>query len=193
MRDIDIREALRLEMECVHKTDPGTRIIEEMGLCQGLARVDLAVVNGTLHGYEIKSDQDTLARLPGQADVYSRIFDYVTIVTAKAHEHKLREVVPHWWGIRVAVKSESSISLQTRRRARRNESIDAYCVAQLLWKDEVLSILERLGLAEGYRSKARPVLWRRLVSSLTVSELSEVVRESVKRRAVHLPAIARSE
>ena len=34
--------------------------VEELGVCRGRVRVDVAVVNGTLHGYEIKSDRDSL-------------------------------------------------------------------------------------------------------------------------------------
>ena len=72
MRDIDIRRRLRAD-ERLHPWDSNTRIVEELGLCQGVARVDLAVVNGTIHGYEIKSERDTLTRLSGQAEIYNHI------------------------------------------------------------------------------------------------------------------------
>jgi hypothetical protein len=99
MRDIDIRRALRLEMLRLHGDESDTRIVEELGLCQGIARVDLAVVNGSVHGYEIKSEHDTLARLPSQTDVYNRALDFVTIVTAPAHAEKIGDIVPPWWGV----------------------------------------------------------------------------------------------
>src|SRR5690242_7332263 len=72
MRDIDIREALRAEIARRHNGESNTLVVEELGLCQGIARVDLAVVNGSVNGYEIKSAHDTLSRLPAQSDVYSR-------------------------------------------------------------------------------------------------------------------------
>ena len=47
-------------------------ILDELGICRGRVRIDLTVVNGLLHGYEIKSERDTLARLETQADLYGR-------------------------------------------------------------------------------------------------------------------------
>ena len=68
MRDCDIRKALRKRLEEAHKGESGTRIVEEFGLCQGRARIDVAVFNGFINGFEIKSARDTLKRLPGQRD-----------------------------------------------------------------------------------------------------------------------------
>jgi len=58
MREIDIRRALLADVRQRHRDEPDTLIREELGVCQGIARVDLAVVNGSVHGYEIKSEQD---------------------------------------------------------------------------------------------------------------------------------------
>ena len=68
MRDIDVRTVLAAEVARRYKGDADTLIIHELGVCSGDARIDLAVVNGKLHGYEIKSDADTLKRLPAQAE-----------------------------------------------------------------------------------------------------------------------------
>src|SRR6187402_1509374 len=57
--DPDVRALLREYLEDVHKGSD-TRLLEELGLCQGDVRVDVAVVNGELSGYEIKSPSDTL-------------------------------------------------------------------------------------------------------------------------------------
>ena len=67
------------------QNDPQTLIVEELGIRQGAARVDVAVVNGSLHGYEIKSARDTLERLPKQSELYSSVFDTITLVTAENH------------------------------------------------------------------------------------------------------------
>jgi hypothetical protein len=182
MRDIDIRAALRVEMEAVHEGDPDTLILEEMGLCQGIARVDVAVVNGSLHGYEIKSDRDTLARLPAQAEIYNRVFDFVTIVTGRNHERKVADSVPQWWGISIAVPNRTGLKLHTRRRARRNKQLNPLSLVQLLWREETLLALAQLGLAEGLKSKKRDILWTRLVESVDLTTLSSIVREAIKRR-----------
>ena len=57
-----IRAALKGELERLHAGDDKLRIVEEFGIEHGAIRIDIAVVNGLLHGYEIKSDRDTLLR-----------------------------------------------------------------------------------------------------------------------------------
>ena len=75
MRDLDARTAIRRQLHAAHSADPDTRIVEEMGIWSGSVRIDIAVINGELSGFELKSDRDTLERLPNQADLYSRVFD----------------------------------------------------------------------------------------------------------------------
>src|ERR1700735_5066660 len=104
MRDLDIRRELRQQISRVHTGDPDTLVVEELGLCQGLARVDVAVINGSIHGYEIKSDQDTLSRLPAQAVTYNRVLDFVTIVVGSCHVQRIRQSIPRWWGLSVATQ-----------------------------------------------------------------------------------------
>lgn len=57
MRDCDIRSALGSKL----RSEKGAAacLVEELGLCQGDVFVDLAVVDGCLEGYEIKSDHMT--------------------------------------------------------------------------------------------------------------------------------------
>jgi len=182
MRDIDIRRALLSEMVRLYRGEPDTRIVEELGLCQGIARIDIAAVNGSVHGYEIKSEYDTLARLPSQANIYSRALDFVTIVTAQSHADKISDLVPDWWGIWIAVKDDGNLRLEVSRESEPNPEINPFAVAQLLWRDEALQALIDRGLATGLRSKPRGELWHRLASDLTVDDLRDIVRERLKRR-----------
>ena len=70
-RNLGLRPALRAHLDQQQLACPDTILIEELGLCQGLARIDLATVSGVLHGYEIKSNRDRLSRLASQAETYS--------------------------------------------------------------------------------------------------------------------------
>ena len=54
--DKTIRGALKDKIRKELSSDPYYRIIEELGIFQGQARIDLAVVNGSIHGFELKSD-----------------------------------------------------------------------------------------------------------------------------------------
>lgn len=53
-RDGDVRTLLKRHLIEIHSSTP-TRILDELGLCEGDVRVDVATVNGELSGFEIKS------------------------------------------------------------------------------------------------------------------------------------------
>lgn len=178
-----IRFALKekLERECY---DKNTKIVEELGLTHGAARVDIAVVNGVLHGYELKSDKDTLNRLPDQIKIYNAVLDKVTLVVGRHHLHHAIKIVPDWWGITVArsVEGGSKIHLLNIRESDLNPSQDLYAIAALLWRDEALVILESLNKAVGIRSKNRNVLYQKLVDELSADKLKQFVRDTLKAR-----------
>src|SRR5271170_7013537 len=117
MRDVDIRTALRRHLSATCDDDPTTLILDELGICSGSVRVDIAVVNGSLKGFEIKSDSDTLDRLANQADAYNKVFDTLSVVVEKRHLKKVRSMVPAWWGIYLAEARESGdVDLESVRR-----------------------------------------------------------------------------
>ena len=62
LADADVRPALRARVLKRHAKEPDTVLLDELGVCRGLVRVDLAVVNGLFHGFEIKSDRADSAR-----------------------------------------------------------------------------------------------------------------------------------
>jgi hypothetical protein len=182
MRDRDVRAAVRQHLDVLHDGDTNTRIVEEMGIWSGTVRIDIAVINGELCGYELKSERDTLDRLPLQAKIYSRVFDRVILVAGARHAGAAQDRVPSWWGLTIARGDAASVRLDEARPAQRNPSPDPYLVAQLLWKDEALGVLETFDLAKGWRSKRTKQIHQRLASELSFDLLSEQVRETLKRR-----------
>lgn len=181
MHDAAIRSALRATLELEHAGEEAL-VLDELGLCRGQARVDMAVVNGALNGYEIKGEFDRLMRLPAQEAVYSRALDFVTAVVTDRHLDEVEATVPPWWGIRRAVAEQDAVVFSTVREPTRNPRVDLHALAQLLWREEALAALEERGLAAGLRSKPRQVLWRRLADELSLDELSAVVRQRLKDR-----------
>ena len=157
-------------------------IVEELGILQGSNRVDVAVIDGSLHGYEIKSDDDRLERLPSQQDAYCRVFDFVTIVTTSRHLNQVRGLVPGWWGIRLARRSGGDLQLVKERRTRKNPCLDAAALVQLLWRDEAFDILSELGLHAGLKTKPRRHLWMRLADVVPPDILAEYIRGKLRQR-----------
>jgi hypothetical protein len=83
-KDGHLRIALKRRLLTRYSDHPSTLILEELGLKHGAARIDIAVVNGDLHGYELKSDSDTLSRLPRQATHLRLPCDVVVVPTLLA-------------------------------------------------------------------------------------------------------------
>lgn len=183
MRDVDVRVAILNWLGSRHAGEIDTRIVEEMGIWSGSVRVDVAVINGEMQGFEIKSARDNLNRLPFQAEIYSQVFDRVTLVTAQNHAVKAEIIIPTWWGISHAVVTrESSVKIVPKRKAKLNPSIQPIQLARLLWRDEAIIVLDRHGLAKGYRSKSSDVLVDRLATELPIGVLKTEVRSVLKTR-----------
>ena len=183
MRDADVRSALRATVLARHLRDPDTLVLDELGLEQGAVRVDLAVINGRIHGFEIKSDADTLDRLPAQAEVYSRVLDRVTLVVGHRHVRDARRLIPRWWGISIAEQDDSArVRFRNARPDQANPAIDLTSVAALLWRDEALALLEQRGRARGLASKPRRDLYRALVEAVPPTVLRRSVRTALRSR-----------
>jgi hypothetical protein len=181
MRDFEIRAALRVELQRIHCDEPTTSIIDELSLCQGGARVDVAVVNGSLSGYEIKSDRDRLTRLPRQLAVYDICFDTMIMVVGSRHVKACRKTIPKTWGIWEAMAVADRIEFKVRRQPKINRQIKPQSVVQLLWKNEVLESLRQVGVLTNPKLGRRE-LWGCLVQSVDPRQLFQMVRDHIRAR-----------
>jgi len=186
--DLVIRSALKEELGKRHAQDKKLRIVEELGVSHGIARIDIAVVNGIIHGYEIKSDQDTLQRLPEQMSIFNNVFDKVTLVVGKSHLYKAINIVPDWWGIMVAkIGVDGSVVFNIIREGENNKERDSISIARLLWREEALRILEDAGKAYGLYSKPRDCMYEKLSTVFDQETLGEKVREKLFVRSEWRP------
>jgi hypothetical protein len=179
----DIRSALHSKRLRHQKSRPDTLIIDELGLAHARSRVDVAVINGCIHGYEIKSAQDNLERLGSQIDVYRQALHKVTIVSAQRHVSKVMATIPDWCGvIEVIQGARGGIGLQPIRLARMNPDIDPIILAHLLWRPEVLDLLSRLGYSPKELRGPRKQLYEMLCEAMTLREITASIREFMARR-----------
>lgn len=179
-----IRSALKKNLENIYSKDQHVKVIEELGIKHGAARVDIAVVNGVLHGYELKSDLDTLYRLPEQMRIYNSVFDQLTLVVGRNHLHEAVKIIPDWWGIVIAkiVDSGGAVSFCDIRQSTENPNRISLEIVKLLWRIEALNILEKKGYAKGIRSKPRKEIYERLTMVLDQEDLRTEVREHLLAR-----------
>lgn len=183
MKDYHIRTALKNNLQSRYAKDPSTLIVDELGLRHGAARVDVAVINGTIHGYELKSDCDTLGRLPSQVKIYNSVLDRVTLVIGKRHLEEGTKLVPEWWGIKLAeLGARGGMRFTEIRRPRINPFQDILAVCKLLWREEALTLLEELGEAEGVRWKPRAAIYARLAQVGAPDLIRSRVRHQLRNR-----------
>lgn len=180
--DSAIRQMLRSTKLARYRDDPETVIVDELGICSGTARVDLAVVNGKIHGFEIKSDRDNLRRLNAQVQKYSRVLDLATLVVGGRYLDRAVAILPEWWGV-VAVRSEeASLRFDTIRGPRENPQVDTRSLVELLWFADAIALLEQYGLAHGVRSKPRQFAWDKICEHIEQEVIANEVREKLKGR-----------
>jgi hypothetical protein len=181
--DSDIRLALHSKRLRHQKSRPGTLVIDELGLAHARSRVDVAVINGHIHGYEIKSAQDSLDRLGAQIDIYRQALQKVTIVAARRHLPKIMASVPDWCGvIEVVQGARGGIQLRSIRAARMNPDIDPVMLAHLLWRPEVLDLLSRVGYAPKLLRGPRKQLYEMLCEAMTLRDITAAIRKFMARR-----------
>lgn len=145
MRDHIIRQAFHQSVLKTAHEDVDTFVLDEFGLKNGSNRADIAVLNGKLVGYEIKTENDTLMRLSSQVDAYSEVFDLAYIITVKKHLHRVLDQIPQWWGIYLIEQVEDTAFLfSLYRPSQINKRKNTYGIAQLLWKNELVEVLLKI-------------------------------------------------
>lgn len=183
--DQDIRSALHAKRFRRLKRDPHTLVIDELGLAHARSRIDVAVINGCIHGYEIKSDRDTLDRLSPQIDVYRRTLQKLTIVAAPKHVPGVLTHVPEWCGVIAVDKgSRGGIDFRSVRSAAANPDLEPVMMAHLLWRNEVVDLLLGIGLAPRELRGPRKHLYAMLCEAMTLREITVSIRTAMAQRTV---------
>src|SRR5688572_5143792 len=117
MCDADIRPFLRQRLARQHAGET-VLFLEEFPLYGGDIRADMVAINGSLHGYEIKSAKDNLNRLASQVSAYGAVFDHASIVVSECHAGSVTKMVPDWWEILLVQCVGGGVCFKTRQRGR---------------------------------------------------------------------------
>ncbi len=181
---VNERDIVRVLLPVLHMENPqaDTLIACQRDICGRDGRVDVVVVNGSLSGFEIKSERDSLARLRRQVEVYSRALDFVSVVCASKHAAAALEVVPTWWGIREIVATDGALIVDEVRSARQNPNIQRQQLARLLTHDELYAELVFVRRIKRLSRARRAELADRLAQVTDRDELRQVVRDRLRQR-----------
>lgn len=183
MNDPIIRKNFHRKILRKYHADNNTLVIDELGLNHGESRADIAVVNGLMIGYEIKSDNDSLYRLEEQIKSYNAIFDELNIIVGSRHFKNIQKYLPKWWGIIIADKGpRHAVKFDLYRKSSRNKNIKPISIARLLWRNEVIQLLKHKQISPKLLRQPRAFLYETLASKITIDELRKSVREILKTR-----------
>jgi len=183
MNDPQIRRAFHKLFLFQEHNEHSTLVIDEMGVQHGKFRADIAVINGHIDGYEIKSEEDSLYRLRNQIEGYNNIFDHISIVLTERHLDDALDIIPEWWGVILTKSNEDgNCQFQILRSQLYNETVSDYAVAQLLWRKEVQEILLNIGIPAKYLKEKRSNLYYYLINCMNSHDLRSVVRNYLKNR-----------
>lgn len=182
LRDADIRAPLHAWLMKEHEGRSDTSIIHELKIPRPSARVDLAVVNGKLCGFEIKSDVDSFSRLPRQIDSFNRVFDEMYVVTTGRRVAAIKKKVPEWWGIAVPVKSRNKTAFRRVKKSKKNPQASDSAILHMLNRKELIEILELNGLAKGRRSKKKDILVSAIIDEISSKRIRQCARDILRKR-----------
>lgn len=182
MNDLEIRNNLKTGPLKKYFDDSNSVVLDEFNISLGLVRVDIAIVNGVLHGIEIKSERDTLKRLDNQLKEYNKFFEYITIVTCEKFQEIILENTPNNHGVIIAKRSKDKIVFKNIRKAKKNYNVDKLCLVQALWKNELIEIIESINYKKGFKSKSKPFLYEIICDNFTTTQLLAIVKQKIKSR-----------
>jgi hypothetical protein len=181
--DCDIRSALHAKRLRRLKAQPDTIVIDELGLVHARGRIDIAVISACIHGYEIKSGKDTLDRFAVQLAIYRQTLQKLTFVAATTHVEAILSLAPDWCGIIEAGQGlRGAISFKTIRSATANPEIDPVMMAHLLWRDEVIELLNRFGYSNKDLRRPRRQLYEMLCEAMPLNEIAASIRGVMVQR-----------
>lgn len=180
-----VRESLRQEV--LAAVPRRAEAVYEFWVPRSNERADIAVIGTRMDGFEIKTDRDTLKRLPRQVEAYNRLFDRCTLVLAERHLDAALAIVPGWWGVAMILADRVPLSFRLVRPASPNHGVDPETLVRLLWREEVRSVLSRFG-AEPDPRASRASMWQQLLSLVDLDGLKHAVRKALLERD---PSLAR--
>ena len=172
-----VRDSLRKE---VLAAVPRAEAVYEFWVPRSHERADVALIGPRMDGFEIKTERDTLKRLPRQAAAYARLFDRCYVVLAERHVEDALDILPAWWGITV-IRGDSTPGFERIRQADINHNVDPETLVRLLWRDEVHATLCAFGAPPDPRA-GRFRMWEQLLALVDLEALKVAVREALIHR-----------
>lgn len=186
------------------KALPQVRLVDELAIPKRICLADIVAIpvsknaNDGLHGFEIKSEVDSLTRLKSQVHYYSQVFKRCTLVVTEKHEEKAIAMIPDWWGVIIVLPkgfdaySEplDDIVLLEIREAKENPNVlSPYALTQLLWRTELVELVKTKEV-DVLKTGSKRVLRTAISKQIPIDELeSTVITYLAERTEWKIPGV----
>ena len=191
-RDRSIRSHLRWRLEHENKDHSETLVLDELSVSSGIARLDLAVLNGAIHGFEIKSERDSLARLGRQIEYFSEVTDFMTLVIVEQFAEEAQRLIPEWWGLAIARRQHRAVYFEMAQECRPNPKFSVLAFLEFLWRDEAYAVLAERGSVKGLKTANKGRLYMELAQQIPWAELHDAVLRTLRLRVSLGPTFQRT-
>ncbi|EHR2382131.1 sce7726 family protein [Salmonella enterica subsp. enterica serovar Newport] len=155
-------------------------IVNEMVVANWSRRADLAVANGHLQAFEIKSDFDSLKRLDGQLETFTSRFEKVTVVCAPKFTYEISKKVTSDVGVIEYLNTNKGIRFKIVQRGRTAVLGNKKVYINFLLKKELQLLLIENGKKFLFES-GREAL-ERIAEQIPLSRIRPFVLEAIKKR-----------
>ena len=130
--------------------------------------MDALLVADRISGFEIKSDVDSLTRLPRQIEAYGAVVERAVLVVGDRHLAAGRAAVPSWWTIWGARWQGEEVVIREVRRGRLNPNLNPLAVTSFMSRDDLSDALRDRGFTR--------------LSTYSVDELRQLLASNVSAR-----------
>lgn len=155
-------------------------IINEMVVANWSRRADLAIANGHLQAFEIKSDFDSLKRLDGQLKIFNSRFEKVTIVCAPKFTCEVSKRVSSDVGVVEYQSNNRGVRFKIIQKGRVCSRLNKFVYLGFLLKSEIKDLLNQYEIA--YSNELNRGCLEVLASKLALNKIREFAITSIKNR-----------
>lgn len=145
VRDIDVRRAMTQAISRRMGQRPHVLVPEVDVRWSIPTRMDALLVADRICGFEIKSDADSLSRLPRQIEAYGMVVERATLVVGDRLRAAATDLIPSWWSIWSAHWRGDTVAIRQIRGGGLNPGISPLAVTSFLSRDDLVAALRERG------------------------------------------------
>lgn len=145
----------------------------------------IGAIDGSLLGFEIKSDNDSYTRLKTQTKDYDKFCDINFLVIGKSHEKQAEFHIPSYWGIICIYEENGKIQVEMQQIPGYNPNVSVRRQIEFLWRPELYQIQKWNDMPE-YKHKSKEFVRDKIVEKVPEAKLKRQITDLLFERDYEL-------